>query len=63
MCWPSSGKLETNNIFFRSCFLQVMFDAQSVRCFKHIQIRTLHTSRWFRLHLFFGIILIDCVYS
>ena len=60
---PSSGKLETKNIFFRSCFLQVVCAVQSVSCSKQIQISTMHRSRWLRMHLFFVIILIDVVYS
>ena len=63
MWGPSSGKLETKNIFFRSCFLQVMCAAQSVSCSKQMQISTIPTSRWMRMHLFFAITLIDGVYS
>ena len=56
---PSSGNLEPKNIFFRSCFLQVVCAARSVSCSKQIQISTIHTSRWLRMHLS----LIDGVYS
>ena len=38
-------------------------NTQCVSCSKQIQISSMHTSRWLRLHLFFGIILIDGVYS
>ena len=63
MWGPSSGKLETKNIFFRSCFFQVVCAVQSVSCSKQIQTSTMHRSRWLRMHLFFAIILIDVVYS
>ena len=63
MCGPSCGKLESKNIFFHSCFLQVVCAAQSVSCSKKIQISTMHTSRCLLMHLFFAIILIDGVYS
>ena len=56
---PSSGKLESKKTYFfvlASC-------RSSVTCFKQIQISTMHTSRWLRLHLFFGFILIDGVYT
>ena len=63
MSGPSSGKLQTKNIFFRSCFLQVVCAAQSVSCSKQIQISTMHSLRRLRMHLFFLNILIDGVYS
>ena len=63
MWGPSSGKLETKNIFVilascRSCVLPNFLVALS-----RYKISIMHTLRWLLLHLFFGIILLDGVYS
>ena len=61
---PSSGKLETKNTSFFvlvSCRSYVLH--KPLTGFKQMQISTMHASRRLRLHLFFAIILIDCVYS
>ena len=62
MWGPSSGKLETKNIFFRSCFMQEVSAAQCVSCSKQERITTLPTCGSYWLHPSSCIILIDGVY-
>ena len=54
---PSSGNLETKNIFFRYCFLKVVCATQCVSCQKQEQLLAVRT-----LHQFYLIIFHDGVY-